>query len=254
MNMQNDDLLLVNAYLDGELDAAAALAFERRMQKEKSLQSAHARANALRKLMRAKLEMPLVSEGLQRQIAAELAPPAVIIAKRFDWRQLAASVVVAAALGSGLTFFGLQQRVADAGFDAVVAGHERALLAATPVDVQSSDHHTVKPWFDQHLAISPPVPELSAAGYELIGGRVEVVAGRAVPALAYKMRQHLISLVAVPNASDGERVAATTHAMRDGYSVVTWNARGFSYSAVSDIPLAELENFAKQWQTASLAQ
>jgi hypothetical protein len=53
---------------------------------------------------------------------------------------------------------------------AIIADHQRALLAAVPNDVASSDRHTVKPWFDNKLALSPQVLDLSDAGFPLAGG------------------------------------------------------------------------------------
>jgi anti-sigma factor RsiW len=248
-----DDLMLVNAHIDGELDASAALAFERRMAKDEALQAAHSRVAALRSAMAAKLRQEPVSESLQQKIDSAIGERRPVKALNYSWRQMAASILVAALAGSGATFFGLQQFSQPNSFDAIMAGHERSLLAATPVDVASSDHHTVRPWFDQRLALSPPVPELSAAGYVLQGGRVDIVGGKPVPTLVYKLKQHLISLVAVPGAGGSDDRAAATFATRDGYSVLSWVGRDFAYSAVSDVAKSDLEDFQTKWRAASEA-
>ena len=83
---------------------------------------------------------------------------------------------------------------------AIVADHQRALLAAPPFDIASSDRHTVKPWFDSKLALSPQVVDLAGAGFPLAGGRVEIVDGKPVPVLVYQRRAHIISVVAIPRA------------------------------------------------------
>jgi anti-sigma factor RsiW len=252
MKSEHDDSMLLNAYVDGELDASATLAFERRMAKNKALQAAYARAMALRGALSSKFSREPVSDSLLSQIQNGRSAPAK--AARFDLRQLAASVVVATLLGGSATFFALQQLATPSNFDAIIAGHERSLLAASPVDVVSSDHHTVKPWFDQRLAISPPVPELADAGYVLAGGRVDIVGGKPVPTLVYKLRQHLISLVAVPNSGKIDEHAAAAFSTRDGYSVLTWPGRDFTYSALSDIPKTDLEDFQVKWRAASLIE
>jgi anti-sigma factor RsiW len=249
-----DDLMLLNAYVDGELDAAAALTFERRIAKDRTLQVAHARVSALRGAMAAKLGRERVSDSLRMKIENAVGPSTPGKGVLFNWRQMAASIVVAAGVGGGATFFGLRQFATSNTFDAIIAGHERSLLAASPVDVVSSDHHTVKPWFDQRLAVSPPVPELVAEGYALAGGRVDIVNGKPTPTLVYKLRQHLISLVAVPNPGKGDDHATATFSTRDGYSVMTWTGRDFTYSAVSDVPKSDLEDFQKKWRAASLAE
>ena len=254
MKNQADALMLLNAYVDGELDASAALAFERRMAKDKPLQAAYVRVIALRETLTSKLQPEQVSDSLRLKIQSSVGPPLAPKASQYDWRQMAASIMVAAAVGGGLAFFGVQQFAKPNRFDAIVAGHERSLLAASPVDVVSSDQHTVKPWFDQRLALSPPVPELASEGFVLQGGRVDIVGGKPVPTLVYKLRQHLISLVAVPNSGKGDELASATFATRDGYSVITWTARDFAYSAVADLPRAELQDFQTKWRAASSAE
>ena len=246
--IREDDLMLVNAYADGELDAAAALALERRMASDRSLQEAYDRIKALRSAMRMKLAPEPVSESFRRRIGKIALPERISSAATFNWRQLAASVVVAAVLGSGVTYLGLGQMVGSTTIDALVADHQRSLLATSPVDVASSDHHTVKPWFDQHLAVSPPVPDLSSAGFVLAGGRVEIIDGKAAPTLVYQLRKHLISVVAQPRTGGGQAVSNVQSTGRDGYGVVRWEDPDFNYYAVSDIGISELQSFVDAWR------
>ncbi len=247
-----DDLMLVNAYLDGELDAAAALALERRLVNDKGLQAAHRRLAALRRAMRGRVQSDTVSERFRAKIediaATQTPKPIGITHNSYTWRQMAASIVVAATLASGVTMLGLRDTKMPSAVDSVLAGHERSLIASTPVDVASSDHHTVKPWFDQHLALSPPVPDLASAGFVLDGGRVEIVDGKPVPVLVYKSRQHLISLVAQPSPGHWQGNSDPGSWSRDGYHVLSWAGQDFRYYAVSDITSAELEGFVKSWR------
>ena len=252
---RNDELLLVNAYLDGELDAPAALAFERRLVKDKGLKAAHDRLSALRVAMRGQALADPVSAAFQSKLERIMEPPATTSAKTssYSWRQMAASIVVAATLASGVTMLGLRDTQMPSAVDAVLAGHERSLIASTPVDVASSDHHTVKPWFDQHLALSPPVPDLASAGFVLDGGRVEIVDGKPVPVLVYKSRQHLISVVAQPSPGHRPGNSDPDSWSRDGYHVLSWAGQDFRYYAVSDITSAELEGFVKSWRDSQAA-
>jgi anti-sigma factor RsiW len=254
-----DDLMLINAYVDGELDAAAALAFERRMAKDTEIKRAYDRVVALRKSFASHFTREDISSALQTRILNSIEPTVAKIDQIgktgvYHWRQMAASVVVASVLASGATFFGMHQLTQSDSFDSIVAGHERSLLAASPVDVVSSDHHTVKPWFDSRIAISPPVPDLAAFGYVLEGGRVDIINGKPAPTLVYKLRQHLISLVAVPSPGTVEDQLPSKPNNRDGYTVLTWKGRGFVYSAVSDVATTDLDDFQSRWRAASKAE
>lgn len=156
--------------------------------------------------------------------------------------------MLAVFLASGATWFVLRPGPADAMADMVVASHMRALMAPQPTDVGSSDRHTVKPWFNGRVTEAPRVVDLSTEGFPLVGGRIDVIGRIPVPTLVYRHRQHLISLMAVPN---GQALAATA-ARRTiaGYNVLTWTQNGVVYWAVSDLAAADLDTFAKAFREA----
>ena len=258
--LREESLLLLNAYLDNELDAASVLDVERRIGSDAALQAELARLMELRSVLSTYVTKDRASDALRRRVAAiaELpgtgvapAPRARPAAASLDWRQIAAAAAVAAILASAGTYVGLQQTASNGEIAEIVAGHQRALLATSPFDVASSDRHTVKPWFDGKLAVSPQIVDLGDAGFPLVGGRVDVVDGHPVPTIVYKRREHVISLTAVPRPGSKDDGAPVTQATRDGYSVLEWPGRDFTYAAVSDVAPSELDEFASRWRSGA---
>ena len=242
-----DANLLLHAYLDGELDPANALEVERQLARDPVLAGEHERVEALQRLIRERLPRESAPQGLTRRIKAAIGmPPAIRWASHPSWRALAASVVLAAFLASGSTWFALRPGPTATVADIVVANHLRALMAPQPIDVASSDQHTVKPWFDGRIPESPRVVDLSQQGFPLVGGRIDVIGRVPVPTLVYGRRHHLISLSSVPSSASAI-LEAVPRAIA-GYNIVSWTDDGLTYWAVSDVAPADLHSFAQDFR------
>ncbi len=246
----DDPTLLVHAYVDGELDPANALALERRLAADPALAAERDRIEALRAALRARLPREDVSPGLRARIEtlAGIRRPS----PRPSWLALAASVALAAVIGSSSTYLALAPDRGEPVSEAVLAGHIRALMAPQPIDVASSDRHTVKPWFNGRIPEAPRVIDLATDDFPLVGGRLDVVGQTPVPTLVYRHRQHLISLTEVP--ARGRANAAPVRRANGGYNLIGWTEDGVAYWAVSDIGAADLDAFARQFRTAPADQ
>ena len=158
------------------------------------------------------------------------------------WRPLAlAASLAVVALGSWT--LARQRAAVDALADDVLASHVRSLMPGHLTDVPSSDQHTVKPWFNGRLDFSPPVYDFAGRGYPLLGGRIDYVAGQPVAALVYGRRQHMINVFLWPAARGSAGGPATR--TRQGYHELHWTTGDYTYWVVSDLGLAELQEFAQ---------
>jgi len=252
-----DKVLLVQAELDGELDAAEAAALAAHKTscpvcREAAADIARARAAIDRSLYHA---MP---DALRTRILAEIeaarepAPrPRSSMASR-RWRRWTLP-----SFGFGLGGFGVGAACAAAlAFlllsppgpsltEQIIAGHIRAMQPGHLEDVESSDRHTVKPWFNGRLDFTPPVKDFAAQGFPLRGGRLDYLAGRPVAALVSQRDRHVIDLFVWPEKGDAPPPETGRH---QGYNVVHWTEDGMVFWAVSDVELDQLRNFADIWR------
>jgi anti-sigma factor RsiW len=162
---------------------------------------------------------------------------------------LAASFLIGAVLAGVTSFGALNYRAGDDVAAEIVSAHIRALMAPQPTDVASSDHHTVKPWFNGKLAFAPTVVDLGAKGFPLVGGRIDVMKVAPIASLIYSHGKHLISLMEMPNT--GSASAPLTSHSEHGYLALSWSQGGITYWAVSDAASNELENFAALFRAAT---
>jgi anti-sigma factor RsiW len=130
----------------------------------------------------------------------------------------------------------------------IVSAHLRSLQAGHLTDVISTDQHTVKPWFNGRLDVSPPVVDLTALGFTLIGGRLDYVDARAIGAIVYKRRAHVINLFVAQTAST-ERQPARMDTIQ-GFNIRRWSEAGLNYWAVSDLAADELAEFGDKFEAA----
>jgi anti-sigma factor RsiW len=242
-----DKVLLVQAELDGELDAAEAAALAAHRAGCPVCQAAAAELAQARALVRDSLYEPM-PEDLRRRVTAGLAvaaPRRRTVPVLGEFRRWVAGFGLGAACAAAVALLLLSPPEASLA-EQVVAGHIRAMQPGHLEDVASSDRHTVKPWFDGRLDFTPPVRDLADARFPLRGGRLDYLAGRPVAALVYQRDKHVIDLFVWPAASDS--ATALESATRQGYNAVHWAQDGMTFWAVSDIEAGQLRDFAEQFR------
>ena len=240
--------LLLHAYSDGELDLVRSLDVEQHLQ---TCAACAAQNQSLRSLRSALRSAPLAyaaPPSLRQKVRqlnrepADSPPPESLRQPRAPWlwQWLAFGATAAAVLILALRPVG--PAPGDLLADELVSGHVRSLMAGHLADVQSSDQHTVKPWFNGKLDFAPTVKDFAAQGFPLVGGRLDYLQGRAVSALVYRRNQHVINVFVWPTDRPGAGQPVAEN--RRGFNLISRDVDHLHYWLVSDLNPTELSQLA----------
>jgi anti-sigma factor RsiW len=239
----DDRILLVHAYCDGELDPVNAKAIEQQIAADPRLSAERDRIMGLRATLQDRLPGHPMPAGLHAKVNRALPKPSSYIRR---WN-IAAAAVTAAILIGAVAWHVLGGNNENLLVRELVASHARAVITARLTDVESSDQHTIKPWFSTKTAQAPQVVDLASAGYPLLGGRLDVIEKIPVPTLVYRHREHVISLTELPASSVHARVGRYS---TNGFHSIGWTEGDTAYWATSDVAAAELDRFVQAFQAA----
>jgi anti-sigma factor RsiW len=249
--------ILLHALIDGELDAGHAREVEAHIAGCASCAAELAAYRTMRAAI-AKADLrytaPLslrqrLDEALPKASPAPVSNVTQLTSRRSVLRGFALGSAVSALAATGLFAIVLRNDDQQLIESEIVSAHLRSLQPGHLIDVVSSDQHTVKPWFNGKLDVSPPVIDLTAQGFTLIGGRLDYVDARAIGAVVYKRRAHVINLF-VAQTSDTARKPARMETVQ-GFNIRRWSDRGLNYWAVSDIGADELNEFGEKFEAAA---
>jgi anti-sigma factor RsiW len=246
--MTHPDAQRLAAFHDGELDANVVRELELHLAKCAQCRQELDSLRALGKAMRAAAPQHRAPAALRQRLQValdQLAPPRSQRRPTYWWGVLTGGVGTAATAALALLVW---LQVPTGGLpDQLVTAHVRAAHAGSPIDVLSTDRHTVKPWFASHADVSPIVVDLAAAGYPLIGGRADPLGAQRAAVVVYRHGAHLVS---VTSWLAGTRSMPET-ASRRGYHVACWRAADLASCAVSDTGWDELLTLQRLLQAES---
>ncbi len=242
---------LLHGYLDKELDLVRSLEAERHFKECPACSQHYQEQQTLRRVIAGGLLNFEAPSALRRRVRAAVRQASVAEAptasRAWDWSRLWLGWLVPAAAGAVVLALVLawpahphaESRLAEA----VVSAHLRSLIANDLTAVASSDQHTVKPWFNGRLTFSPPVADLAAHGFPLVGGRLDVLQEHPVAALVYQRRKHVINLFIWP--ADRSVSASGKGSTQRGYNLFHWTDSGMNWWVISDVNRGDLQEFVR---------
>jgi anti-sigma factor RsiW len=239
--------ILLHALIDRELDAGHAREVEDHIAGCAACAAELAAYREMSKSVAAADLRYAAPPQLRRRIEAAL-PQSQAPNRRAVLRGFAMGSAVSAIAATGLVAIVLRSDDEARIMSEVVSAHLRSLQAGHLTDVISTDQHTVKPWFNGRLDVSPPVVDLTAQGFTLIGGRLDYVDARPIGAIVYRRRAHVINLFVAQTASTEHRAAKMETIQ--GFNIRSWSDRGLNYWAVSDLAADELAEFGEKFEAA----
>jgi anti-sigma factor RsiW len=252
MNCDESEVLL-HALIDGELDAGHARDVETHVASCQGCGDKLAAFRTMHEVMSAASLKETAPAHLRNRVEALMATPASRVVSIRQFMQptrrsffggFAMGSVLSAAVAASLVLTVIRRDQEQTIAEEVVSAHIRSLQAGHLMDVETSDRHTVKPWFNGRVDVAPPVVDLTAESFTLLGGRLDYIDGEPVAAIVYQRRKHVINLFVAQHL--GRRQPRAIADTIQGYNCRHWSQDGLDLWAVSDIVGDELDEFVQK--------
>jgi anti-sigma factor RsiW len=230
----------LEAFLDGELAAEETRAVERHLRECGSCSADAFGRVRLKRAVHVAGRRFSPPAALRKRIEKQMAPARR--ASRQRWWIPALAGTAAAAIVAAVLLVGPRS---EAGFQEVADLHTTALASSSPVDVASSDRHTVKPWFQGRLPFAFNLPELAGSEFKLLGGRAAFVRQQPAAHLLFQARKHFLSVFILRDVPDAQAAFGGDSAQsRWSFQTATWAQNGLRYVVISDAGQADVNALA----------
>ena len=235
----------LDAYLDGELAPAEASAL--------SVHMRSCSACAADALERVQMKRAVATAGKRYEPSAELrariAKSVAVKTPRNSgwlWKLVAAPAILVLIISLAVNIYvgregARRQRV----YSELIDLHVASLAATSPVDVVSTDRHTVKPWFQGKIPFTFNLPELQGSEFTLLGGRVTYVGQTPGAQLIYQVRKHEISVFIFQDRGAETATLSSDTVNTLSFNVENWTQGGLRYFVVGDVNANDIRALSK---------
>jgi anti-sigma factor RsiW len=241
----------LDRYLDGELTPAEAAAVGAHLRGCADCAAGALERVQTKRLVQAAGKRHQPSAALRNQITKSVAARSHGGSAR-QWKLVLIPGLVLAVAVPLLSSYEARERAAGQSVYSELADlHVATLASATPVDVVSSDRHTVKPWFQGRIPFTFNLPELPGSEFSLVGGRVAYLEQTPGAHLIFQIRKHEISVFIFSEREMETRTLPSGPATALSFNMETWTKNGLRYFVIGDACAGDIRALSKLLQDAS---
>jgi len=240
----------LDAYVDGELQAAEAGALGRHLRECAACASDVLERVQLKRSVQAAGKRYTATANLRNRIQKTISTK-----PRRDagwlWKLLAVPALSVLVLSAAVGFYirnetERRQRV----YSELADLHVAALASSAQVDVVSTDRHTVKPWFQGKIPFTFNLPELQGSEFTLLGGRVTYLSQTPGAHLIYQVRKHEVSVFIFQDRGEETTSLPSGPVHAQSFTVQNWAQNGLRYFVIGDVGTEDIQALSKLLQNA----
>lgn len=241
----------LDAYVDGELPSSEASALAAHMR-----QCADCAADALQ---RVQMKRAVATAGKRYEPSAEFREKmrkSIATAPRRSaawwWKLVVAPAALLLILSLAVnSYFERERTRRQRVYGELADLHVATLASANPVDVVSTDRHTVKPWFAGKIPFTFNLPDLQNTEFTLIGGRVTYLGQTPGAQLIYGIRKHQVSVFIFQDRASDAANLPSSPVQALSFHMDSWTKNGLRYFVVGDVGNDDLEALSKLMRDAA---
>jgi anti-sigma factor RsiW len=224
----------LDAYIDGELTDEEVRSLEEHLETCRECSAEALKHMQIKRATHAAAMRFTPSPAFRQQIQKSIAPKQRRLFPMIPSLAMAALLLVVVGISA---LIAVRRAAREQTLAQLLDMHVAALASPNPVDVVSSDRHTVKPWFQGKLPFTFNLPELQGSPYTLLGGKLVYFQAKPAAQLIYQLRKHQFSVFI---AQDSGPASGVADANKNGFSTESWTAASLRYAVMSDAGPADV--------------